>query len=279
MPPDSRYITTFTTHVGLRRYKRLIFGISSASEKFQAIIRDSLDGLEGVKNISDDIILYGKNQEEHDTRLQKVFERLREKNITLNRSKCEFNKDKVEFFGYVFSKDCISADPKKIDAIKNAEAPKNAAEVRSLLGLANYVSRFISDFATITEPLRQLTHKNTEWKWNGKEQKAFQTLKDRLTSCAMAYFDPKLHTEVIVDASPVGRGAILVQNGKVVTYASRALSDVEKRYFQTEKEDLAIVWGCEHFHLYLFGSEFTIITDHKPLEVIFNNNKSKPLQG
>ena len=123
LSPESRYITTFTTHVGLRRYKRLIFSISSAAEKFQAIIRDSLDELQGVKNISDDIIIYGKDQAEHDLRLRKVFERLREKNITLNKGKCEFNRDKVEFFGYVFSKDGISADPKKINGIKNAEPP------------------------------------------------------------------------------------------------------------------------------------------------------------
>ena len=123
LSPESKYITTFTTHLGLRRYKRLIFGISSAAEKFQAIIRDSLDELQGVKNISDDIIIYGKDQAEHDLRLRKVFERLREKNITLNKGKCEFNRDKVEFFGYVFSKDGISADPKKINAIKNAEPP------------------------------------------------------------------------------------------------------------------------------------------------------------
>jgi hypothetical protein len=92
----------------------------------------------------------------------------------------------------------------------------------------------------------------------------------------MTYFNPSLHTQVIVDASPVCLGAILVQEGKIISYASRALSGVEKRYSQTEKEALAIVWGCEHFHLYLFGSNFTLITDHKPLEIIFNNGKSRP---
>ena len=92
----------------------------------------------------------------------------------------------------------------------------------------------------------------------------------------MTYFNPSLHTQVIVDASPVGLGAILVQEGKIISYASRALSGVEKRYSQTEKEALAIVWGCEHFHLYLFGSDFTLISDHKPLEIIFNNGKSRP---
>lgn len=276
LAPESRYITTFTTHVGLRRYKRLIFGISSASEKFQAIVGDCLEGLEGVKNISDDIIVFAKDQKSHDERLHKVFQRLREKNITLNKSKCEFSKNEVEFFGYVFSKKGVSPDPKKVDAIKDAAAPTNPGEIRSFLGLANYVSRFIPDFATLTAPLRALTHKNSTWKWTKVEQESFDRLKTGLTTEAMAYFDTSKPTEVHVDASPVGLGGILVQEGKIIQYASKALSDVEKRYSQTEKEALAIVWGCEHFHLYLCGSPFVLHTDHKPLEVIFNNPKSKP---
>jgi transposase InsO family protein len=277
LAPESRYITTFTTHVGLRRYKRLIFGISSASEIFQDTLRDCLEGLEGVKNISDDILVYAKDQESHDERLHAVMERLREKNITLNESKCEFNKDQVEFFGYVFSKKGVSPDPKKIDAIVNAEAPKTPADVRSLLGLANYVSRFIPDFATITAPLRALTHRDVEWRWGHSEKTSFQQLKEKLTTEAMAYFDVSKEIELLVDASPVGLGAILTQEGKIIQYASKSLSDVEKRYSQTEKEALAIVWGCEHFHLYLCGSPtFTLVTDHKPLETIFNNPNNKP---
>lgn len=120
LAPESRNLTTFTTHVGLRRYKRLIFGISCAAIKFQAIIRDCIEGLEGARNISDDIIVFAKTQEEHDRRLKNVLQRLREKNITLNKSKCEFNKNSVEFFGYCFSAEGVSADPKKIDAIKSA---------------------------------------------------------------------------------------------------------------------------------------------------------------
>ena len=97
----------------------------------------------------------------------------------------------------------------------------------------------------------------------------------------MSYFDTKATTEIIVDASPVGLAAILTQKDNhnapnVIAYASRSLSDVERRYSQTEKEGLAIVWGCEHFNLYLTGHEFCLVTDHKPLELIFNNAKSKP---
>ncbi|XP_014666499.1 PREDICTED: uncharacterized protein K02A2.6-like [Priapulus caudatus] len=239
LAPESRYNTTFTTHVGLRRYKRLIFGISSVPEKFQKTLRNCLEGLEGAKNISDDILVFGKDQESHNERLRKVMKRLREKNITLNKSKCEFNKK---------------------------QAPHYVAQT----GRA-------CDFATITAPLRALTHKEVEWRWGHAEKIAFEQVKRKLTEEVMAYFDTTKDTKLLVDASQVGLGAILTQEGKVIQYASKALADVEKRYSQTEKEALAIVWGCEHFHLYLCGSPtYTLVTDHKPLEVIFNNPKSKP---
>ncbi|XP_062610353.1 uncharacterized protein K02A2.6-like [Saccostrea cucullata] len=275
--PDSRNITTFSTHVGLRRYKRLSFGISSAAEVFQNSLSTALEGLQGVRNISDDIIVFGQTCEEHDKNLEAVFKRLEEKHLTLNKEKCEFNKTQIEFYGYVFSSEGISADPRKVDAIKNSEIPSNASEVRSFLGMTNYVGRFIPNYSTITAPLRELTKQNVKFEWQPNQQKAFDMLKRELTSDkVMAYFDPSKETTMIVDASPVGLGALLTQEGKVISYGSRALNDVETRYSQTEREALAVVWGCEHFHLYLFGQDFKVISDHKPLEAIFNNPHSKP---
>ena len=276
LSPESSYITTFTTHKELYRYKRLIFGLSSAAEIFQHTIQNLLSGIPGAKNISDDIIVYGRTQEEHDTALQAVFQRLLESNLTLNKDKCEYNKSSIDFYGYTFSSEGISADPKKVESIQNASVPANATELRSLLGLVNYVSRFIPDYATITAPLRELTKKNAKWEWSRKHQQALDEIKKRLTSSSvMAYFDPQKKTEVVVDA-------ILAQKEpgtdqvKVVAYASRALTDTETRYSQTEKEALAIVWGCEKFHIYIYGTTFDMITDHKPLELIFNNPNSKP---
>lgn len=101
--PDSRYITTFSMHVGLRRYKRLNFGISSAAEIFQNTIRETLSDIPGVLNVSDDMLVYGTSQEEHDMSLEVVLTRLSDCNLTLNAEKCKFNKTRVEFFGYVFS--------------------------------------------------------------------------------------------------------------------------------------------------------------------------------
>lgn len=270
-------ITTFTTHIGLRRYKRLNFGVNSAAEIFQNTLRTALEGLDGVRNVSDDVIVHGRTQQEHDQRLEKCLQRIQEKNLTLNKSKCEFNKRKLEFFGYVFGEDGLSADPKKCETIKKTPAPSNVSEVRSFLAMTNYVSRFIPNYSTLTEPLRTLTKKHTSWQWTNEQQNAFQKLKDTLSSeTVMAYFDPRKQTEIITDASPVGMSAIMLQENKVISYASKALTDVERRYSQTEKENLAIVWAVEHFHIYLFGNKFTLITDAKALENIYGNPKSRP---
>ena len=283
LAPESRYITTFGTHMGLMRYKRLNFGISSAAEIFQNVIRETLEGIDGAKNISDDILVFGKSHEEHDQNLRAVFQRLREKGLTLNKSKCEYSKDKLEFFGYVFSKDGIAPDPKKVEEVVNLSTPSTASEVRSLLGMTNYCSRFIPDYATKTEPLRKLTHKDQPWCWTTEHDRAVNQLREALSSAPVtAYFDPEKETEISVDASPVGLAAILSQVDQktkerhVITYASRSLTATEQRYSQTEREALAVVWACEHLHLYVYGKPITVYTDHKPLVTIYGNPSSKP---
>lgn len=225
------------------RYKRLNFGISSDPEIFQNVIRETLEGIDGAKNISDDILVFGKSQEDHDQHLRAVFQRLREKGLTLNKSKCKCSKDKLEFFGYVFSKEGISPDPKKVEEVVNLSTPSTASEVRSLLGMTNYCSRFIPDYATKTEPLDKLTHKDQPWCWTTEHDHAVSQLKETLTNAPVtAYFDPEKESEISVDASPVGLAAILSQvdpqteEGHVITYASRSLPATEQRYSQTERK-------------------------------------------
>ena len=278
---SSRNITTFSTHVGLRRYKRLNFGVTCAAELFQNHIAEAIAAVPNALNTSDDIMVYGRDQKEHDEALEGVLQALVDRNLTLNKGKCEFNKPSIEFYGFTFGKDGISPDVKKVEAVQKMATPKNAKEVRSFLGLTNYVSRFIPQYANITKPLRDLTKKNTPWTWDAEHEEAFKKLKDVLSrSTAVSYFHPKARTEVVVDAGPFGLGAILTQviagdKPRVVAYASRALTDTESRYSQTEREALAVVWACEHFHLYLLGQSFTVISDHKPLEGIFNHPTSQ----
>ena len=242
LAPESRYVTTFSTHVGLRRYKRLPFGINAASEIFQEAIREILTGLPGCTNISDDIIVFGKGQEEHNKNLRGVLQRLKENNLRLNKDKCEFSKTEIKFYGHIFSSSGLRPNPVKVEGNQKARPSRDPSEVKSLLGMAQYVSRFKPNYATITTPLRLLTRQDTPWKWEQEEQRALDKLKEALIGDqVMSYFDPRKKTEIIVDASPAGLGGLLVQKGKVLSYASRALSDVESRYSQTERERDA---GC-----------------------------------
>ena len=159
------------------RYKRLSFGISSAAEIFQNVIRETLEGIDGAINISDDILVFGKTHSEHNRNMEAVFQRLREKGLTLNKRKCEYSKNKLEFFGYVFSKDGISPDPKKVEDVVNLQTPSSASEVRSLPGMTNYCSRFIQDHATKTQHLRKLTHKDQPWCWTTEHDRSVSRLK------------------------------------------------------------------------------------------------------
>ena len=180
LAPESRCFTTFSTHVGLRRYKRLLFGINAASEIFQESIKELLTGLPGCKNISDDITVFGEEKDEHDKNLRGVLQRLKDNNLRLNKDKCEFSKSEIMFYGHIFSSSGVKPDPKKIEAIRNASPPQNASDIKSLLGMTQYVSRFISNYATITAPLRLLTRQDIPWKWEQEQQKALEELKDAL---------------------------------------------------------------------------------------------------
>ncbi|XP_069782085.1 UPF0462 protein C4orf33 homolog isoform X1 [Narcine bancroftii] len=274
MDPGSRDVTTFVTHCGLYRYRRLSFGINAASEIYQYEIHRVIQGIPGVANISDDIIVHAPTKEEHDKRLRRVLSRLQEAGLTVNGNKCQFGVSEMDFMGHRLTREGLNPAEAKVKAIAEARAPQNATEVRSFLGLVNFCAKFIPNFATVAEPLRKLTRKGVPFHFGSEQKKAFTALKQSLTDAkTLGYYDPAASTKVLADASPVGLGAVLVQmhdgGPRIIAYASRSLSDVERRYSQTEKEALGLVWACERFHAYLYGIEFELITDHKPLEVIY----------
>ena len=267
---ESREITTFVTHRGLYRYKRLMFGISSAPEKYQRIISDVIRGCKGVANIADDLIVHGKDAGEHDKNLHAVLQRLRERGLTLNGAKCQFRLHKLTFFGHNLSREGVSPSEEKIVAVVNAQPPKNASEVRSFVQIVQYSSKFIPNFSQVAEPLRKLLRKDQAFIWGVEQQRAFEELKGLMTSAkALAYFRGDCKTRIVADAGPDGLGAVLLQfqegEWRAVSYASRNLTEVERRYAQTEKEALALVWACERFNLYVYGRDFELETDHKPL--------------
>ena len=279
----SRYITTFATHMGLFQYKRLNMGISSSSELFQRIIANTINGIPGSLNFSDDIIVFGSNKEDHDNNLHQVLNTLSRVGLTLNPNKCLFAVTELDFYGMHFSEKGMSIQQQKIKALQDATPPKTQSEVRSLLGLAKYCTRQIPNLATICDPLAELTRAKTPFEWSEVHDKAFNTLKAALTNDAVAYFRDDWNTVLTVDASPVGLGAILSQedpldgsNTRVVQYASRSLSDTERRYHQIEKEALAVIWAMEHFHNYIYGRPLEVVSDNTTVVSVFSNPRSKP---
>ena len=182
--------------------------------------------------------------------------------------------DKVQFLGHVISKDGVSVDPSKIEAVSKWPAPKNVTEVRSFLGLAGYYRRFVEGFAKLAAPLTALTRKERKYEWTEKCEASFQELKKKLTSAPILTI-PSVEGEfdIYSDASKMGLGAVLMQNGKVVAYASRQLKEHEKNYPTHDLELAAVVFALKIWRHYLYGVKCQIFTDHKSLKYIFTQKE------
>ena len=228
LAPESRFITTFTTHEGLFQFKRLNYGTSSAAECFQNVLQQNLADIPGVKNIADDIIIYGKTRKDHDRALENCLKRLKELNLKAKGEKCKFLEEEIKFYGLIFTEKGTKPDPERIRSLTNAPAPRSTAKVGSFLGMANTCHEYIKDYAQITGPLRELTRKNAIFQWTPSHQKAFNQLKKALTQApVMSYFDVEKRSLLIVDRSPHGTSGIFCQREsnqapyKIVSYASR----------------------------------------------------------
>lgn len=258
-----------------------MFGISCAPEIFQKVMESIVAGLDGVVVYLDDVMVVGRSQEEHDRRLENLLKRFEQYGVLLNKKKCIYNASRIEFLGHELSNEGFRPTESKIDAIRSFREPRNVSELRSFLGLITYIGRFIPHLADKTEPLRVLLRTGNIFKWTDEHQDAFDKIKSVVCQTDfLGYFNPKDLCIVIADASPTGLGAVLLQQNRsyetrIITFASKALTDVEKKYFQTEKEALALVWAVDKFHLYLLGKRFRLVTDCKPLQFLFKE-RTKP---
>ena len=194
--------------------------------------------------------------------------------MKLNKEKFKLRMSEVPYVGHLLTKDGLKLDPSKIEAIQKMSRPSDVKGVQRIVGLANYLTRFLEKLADICEPLRQLSRKDSEWHWNEEHENAFLRIKQVATQApVLRYFNPAEDTVLQCDASDTGLGVRLLQNGLPVVYASRSLTDTELNYAQTEKELLAIVFGAERFNQYTYGRRVFVQSDHKPPEVIYQ----KPL--
>ncbi|CAF4548507.1 unnamed protein product, partial [Rotaria sp. Silwood2] len=279
---DSKELLVINTHKGLFRFNRLPFGVASAPSIFQKIMDQMLSGLEGAVCYLDDIIVMGKNKIDHLNNLKNVFTRIKDYGFHINKSKCIFLHDHVEYLGFVVDKNGVHSSPSKTTAIINMPKPTNVSQLRSFLGMVNHYAKFIPKLSDRLLPLYSLLKKNIPWKWDRFCDKTFTNIKQSLTSpLILTHYDPDLPLVLAADASNSGVGALIYHRypdgtEKVIAHASKTLTSTERNYAQIEKEALAIVYGVHKFDQFLRGRRFTLLTDHKPLTTIFGSKKGIP---
>ncbi|KAJ0943969.1 putative nucleotidyltransferase, Ribonuclease H [Helianthus annuus] len=268
--------TAFRTRYGHYEFLVMPFGLTNAPAAFMDLMnrvcKPYLDKF--VIVFIDDILIYSKNQDDHEKHLRCILELLQREKLYAKFSKCEFWLREVQFLGHVVSERGIQVDPAKVEAVMNWQEPKTPTEIRSFLGLAGYYRRFIENFSRIAAPLTSLTKKKEKYIWGPKQQESFEILKQKLSNAPVLTL-PEGTDEFVVycDASHTGMGCVLMQKGKVIAYASRQLKVHEKNYTTHDLELGAVVFALKLWRHYLYGIKFVIYSDHKSLQHLFNQKE------
>ena len=271
--PDSRKYTCMAFDIGRYQFKRLPMGSKVASDVFQRMLDSVYIGLPGVTGIADDMVIFGRNEEEHDRNLILFLEATRKNGLVLNKRKLQFKKEEVSFFGHRWNSTGISPDPKKTESILRMEFPPDKETMHSFLGLVNFLNRYTPRLAELCSPLRKLILKDSHYSPGDPEHAAFSAIKAEFKKkIILPYFDRNKNTVLQTDASKKGFGAVILQEEQPIYYASRALTSAEKNYQNLEREAQAAVWGMEKFHYFLYGRKFILQTDQKPLVSIFRKH-------
>lgn len=277
----TKRVLAVNTIKGLYAFRRLPFGVKPAASIFQSVIDKILEGLRKVQAYIDDILIWGRTAEELYANLLEVLKRLEHYNVKLNPDKCQWFVNKVTYLGHVVSATGIAPNQEKVKAIIDAPAPQNVSQLKALLGMIQYYSKFLPKLNMKFSPLYELLKKDVAWEWNEKCNTAFKACKKLLSSSQLLmHYDPNLPMVITCDASNDGIAGVLSHrvNGveRPVMYVSRALKPAEKNYPILHREALAIVFTLEKFYKYVYGHPVEIFTDHKPLEGIFMGKKGAP---
>jgi hypothetical protein len=263
--------TAFTTHFGQFQFKVLCFGLTNAPATFQRVMNRIFGPYIGkfVLVYLDDILIMSRTAAEHLHHLRVVLGLLRQHKLYAKLSKCEFGQHSLKFLGHVVGGGTVSVDPAKIQVLREWPIPRNLNELRSFLGLANYFRRFVRNYATKAAPLTALTSDKVQYPWHAwrkPEQIAFERLKTALTTApVLALPDFSAPFTIMSDASNLGCGAVLLQQGRVVAYTSRKFIPAECNYTTGEQELLGLITALKEWRCYVEGSTVTLVTDHHPL--------------
>ena len=228
---ESTWLTTFNTPFGRYKFERLPFGIVSAPDVFQRNLAQTFEDIEGCEVIEDDLLVWGKDETEHNERLKKVIEKAAEVDLRLNKEKCKFNKKEVRYVVHIFGSDGLKSNPYRVQAIIDMPVPQDRKSLQRFLGMVSYLNKFIPNLADISRPFRELMEYSVAWHWMEKQQEAYDILVSLIAqSPVLKYFDLDSDITISVDASSEGLGACLLQGNQPVAYASRALNRVGRNY-------------------------------------------------
>ncbi|KAK8931429.1 hypothetical protein KSP39_PZI016937 [Platanthera zijinensis] len=268
--------TVFCSRYGQYEFTVMPFGLTNAPAAFMSLMNRVFEPFldQFVIVFIDDILVYSESEEQHVTHLEKVLQKLREHHLYAKFSKCEFWLKEVSFLGHIVSANGIAVNPAKIRAVRDWPQLCSAADVRSFLGLAGYYRKFVEGFSKIALPLTSLTKKDASFIWTPQCEGAFQELKERLTSAPILTIPSGQEGfQVYTDACQQGLGAVLMQHGKVVAYASRQLKVHEKNYATHDLELGAVVFALKIWRHYLYGVRCELFSDHKSLKYVFTQRE------
>ena len=231
---NSRDYTTFNTPFGRYAYDRMPYGVCSVPEVFHKVMEQMFENIDGVMVYMDDLLVWGSNEEEHDRRLADVKKRVLQYGLLLNHDKCVMKQKTISFLDEILSAEGIRPSDDRISVINNMTKPQNREEVQRLLGLVNYVGKYIANLSNRTKYIRTLLCKNTDWNWSHEHENEWQDLKKMLThKPVLAYCNVTLKIKVSTDACKDSLGAVLLQmhgnDWKPVAYAARSMTSAGKK--------------------------------------------------
>ena len=281
---DSRAKTAFATPFDKYEFLMVPFGLAQASAYFQLLMNKVLEGLPHAMTYLDDIIISSKNELEHLEHLE-VFHQLRQAGLKMKHSKCDFFKSQIHYLGHLISADGISPLPDKLDTIKHMPTPKDVKEIKQFLGLTGYYRKFIPRFADISQPLTQLTKKETKFVWTPECQKSFELLKSFLChEPILKYADTSKPHTLYTEASKYGWAGVLTQShttiidGKAITtdhpvaFVSGLFKGSQLNWTDLTKEALATYMSVKKLSFYLEQADVLLKSDHLPLKTFLHKN-------
>ena len=275
---ESKMLTAMLTPFGIYVYNVLAMGLSNATDLFETCIREILEGLSGVTNIADDILIFGRTESKFKTNVISFLDRCIKQDMHLNLDKIPINCTEVPFFGTMLSKDGLGPDMNKVKQIQEWPTPTNQKELQSFLGTVNYLSRFLPFLSDLRAPSQNLLKKDCEFIGTNIHQQTFDQLKLHVSNdVKLNFYDCSKPLYIEVDTSKKGIGAVMLQEDSIVkntskcdipnnlcpiSYASKTLSSTESSYSNIEHELLGILFAITHFKHFTYGHTVYVITDH-----------------